>query len=68
MRAGVRFIGITFLLMIWARAENWPHWRGPDGNGVSSEKNPAGRVEHDGTHHLEGPHGSLERCHAYYLG
>ena len=39
MRAGVKLIGIIFLLMIWAQAENWPHWRGPDGNGVSSEKN-----------------------------
>ena len=39
MRAGVKLIGIIFLLMIWAQAENWPHWRGPDGNGVSSETN-----------------------------
>ncbi len=39
MRTAVKCLGIIFLLTTWAWAENWPHWRGPDGDGVSSEKN-----------------------------
>ena len=29
----------TVLLSVDGRAENWPGWRGPDGNAVSTEKN-----------------------------
>ena len=39
MRAGVKCFGIIILLSTWAWAENWPHWRGPDRDGVSPETN-----------------------------
>ncbi|MBI5280900.1 MAG: PQQ-binding-like beta-propeller repeat protein [Candidatus Solibacter usitatus] len=34
----LRPLGLAFLCLT-ANAENWPQWRGPGGNGVSSEKN-----------------------------
>lgn len=36
---------ITALLVLCqtAHAENWPHWRGPSGNGVASQGNPPTR-------------------------
>ena len=39
MRTGVKCFGIIILLSTWAWAENWPHWRGPDRDGVSPETN-----------------------------
>ncbi len=30
-------LSVTLALIKGVRAENWPRWRGPDGNGVSSE-------------------------------
>lgn len=29
---------LPILLSVWARAENWPAWRGPSGTGISDEK------------------------------
>ena len=31
--------GAFFILIQLGRAENWPQWRGPNGDGISSEKN-----------------------------
>src|SRR5262245_38383861 len=38
VRASAIFVGLV-LLAGSARGENWPHWRGPTGDGVSAEKN-----------------------------
>jgi outer membrane protein assembly factor BamB len=32
-----RFLPVVILLSVHARAEDWPHWRGPQRNGVSTE-------------------------------
>ena len=39
MRAGLKLLTILFVVTTCAQAENWPHWRGPGGDGVSTEKN-----------------------------
>ena len=39
MRLVTRTVVILFLLTGRALAENWPQWRGPEGDGSSSEKN-----------------------------
>jgi outer membrane protein assembly factor BamB len=35
----MRYVVVLLLLCPAVRAENWPQWRGPDGNGISAEKN-----------------------------
>jgi len=37
--SALSFCSLLLLLPIAAEAENWPSWRGPQGNGISSEKN-----------------------------
>jgi outer membrane protein assembly factor BamB len=37
MRNPARFVFLTLLLTAPARAENWPHWRGPSATGVTTE-------------------------------
>src|SRR5262245_60248845 len=39
MRESFRLGAVVFLLAMCSRAENWPGFRGPTGQGVSSEKN-----------------------------
>ena len=36
-RVACAVMGISLLAMADLRADNWPHWRGPDNNGVASE-------------------------------
>lgn len=38
-RAAVLCVSVVLLFVAAARAENWPNWRGPNYDGVSSEKN-----------------------------
>ncbi|MDP6446888.1 MAG: PQQ-binding-like beta-propeller repeat protein [Pirellulaceae bacterium] len=54
-------LSVVFCLTITARAENWPQWRGPHSNGVSSETNlPIEWEKEDATWRLPlpGPAGS----------
>ena len=39
MRSAVGFFATFLFLVTGAVAENWPHWRGPSRDGVSTEKN-----------------------------
>ncbi len=38
-KSSILFIGILVLSVNFAKAENWPAWRGPRGDGTSIEKN-----------------------------
>ncbi len=52
---GVLVCSVTLLVVVEARAENWPQWRGPDGTSVTSEKDlPLAWSESDGDAHRKG--------------
>ena len=39
MKSGCAILGFAFLTIVSCPGGNWPHWRGPEFNGSSPEKN-----------------------------
>ena len=39
MRLGLTMIGVLLVSALLSPAEDWPRWRGPDANGMTSAKN-----------------------------
>ncbi len=63
----ISVIVLFYSSITFARAENWPQWRGPSLNGISTEKNLPRQVDDRRKHRLETGDARMERINSNHL-